>query len=57
MEISEALEKCQKYSGTRFDPSLVESLKTVVRLTEMGLMRLPDRPSQLPPVWIEEATK
>ena len=57
LNLSEALEKCQKYSGTRFDPNLVESLKTVVRLTEMGLMRLPDRPSQLPPVWIEEATK
>ena len=53
----EALEKCQKYSGTRFDPNLVESLTTVVRLTEMGLMQLPNRPSQLPPVWLEEATK
>ena len=55
--LSEALEKCQQYSGIRYDPSLVESLKTVVRLTEMGLMQLPDRPSQLPPVWLEEATK
>ena len=55
--ISEALEKCEAYSGKRFAPDLVESLKTVVRLTEMGLMQLPERPSQLPPVWLEEATK
>jgi DICT domain-containing protein len=54
--LSEALEKCETYSGTRFAPDLVESLKTVVRLTEMGLMQLPKRPSQLPPVWLEEAT-
>ena len=56
-ELAEALEKCQKYSGTRFEPRLVESLATVIRLTEMGLMQLPDQPSQLPPVWLEEATK
>ncbi len=53
----EAFAKCESYSGVRFDPSLVESLKTVIRLTEMGLMELPERPSQLPPVWLEEATK
>jgi len=52
--LSDALEKCQQYSETRFDPNLLESLKTVIRLTEMGLMQLPDRPSQLPPVWLEE---
>ncbi|MGF1493166.1 MAG: DICT sensory domain-containing protein [Microcoleaceae cyanobacterium] len=52
----DALQKCQELSGTRFDPDLVESLGTVVRLTEMGLMRLPDRPAQLPNVWLEEAT-
>lgn len=51
--LSDALEKCQGYSGTRFDPDLVESLKTVIRLTEMGLMQLPTRPTQLPPVWLE----
>jgi HD-GYP domain-containing protein (c-di-GMP phosphodiesterase class II) len=49
-----ALAKCQKYSGTRFDPNLLESLNSVIRLTEMGLMKLPDRPSQLPSVWLEE---
>lgn len=54
---TEALEKCQSYSGTRFDPKLVESLTTVVRLTVMGLMQLPQRPSQLPTVWLEEAIK
>lgn len=55
--LSDALTKCEQYSNTRFDPSLIDSLKTVIRLTEMGLMQLPDRPSQLPPVWLEEATK
>lgn len=54
--LSEALEKCRDRSGTRFDPNLVESLANVVRLTEMGLMQLPDRPSQLPNVWLEEPT-
>lgn len=52
--LTDALEHCQKYSGTRFDPNLLESLSTVIRLTEMGLMTLPDRPSQLPSVWLEE---
>ncbi len=52
--LSDALEKCQQYSGIRFDSSLIESLKTVIKLTEMGLMELPNRPSQLPPVWLEE---
>jgi DICT domain-containing protein len=53
--LSKAIDKCQQYSGIRFDPSLIESLKTVIKLTEMGLMELPNRPSQLPPVWLEEA--
>lgn len=52
--LTEALEKCQDLSGTRFDPTLVESLKTVVKLTEMGLMQLPTQPSQLPNIWLEE---
>lgn len=51
---SEALDKCRSYSGTRFDPTLIESLSTVIRLTEIGLMKLPDRPTQLPNVWLEE---
>lgn len=53
LSLGEALEKCKSYSGTRFDPSLVESLNTVIRLTEIGLMQLPHRPSQVPPVWLE----
>ena len=53
--LSEALEKCQKHSGTRFDPNLIDSLNTVIRLSEIGLMKMPDRPSQLPTVWLEEA--
>ncbi|MEB3828437.1 HD domain-containing phosphohydrolase [Phormidium sp. CCY1219] len=54
--LSEALEKCQQRSGTRFDPALVETLTNVVRLVDMGLMQLPDRPSQLPNVWLEESS-
>lgn len=56
LSLNAALEKCQEYRGSRFDPSLVDSLNTVVRLTEMGMMQLPDRPSQMPPVWLEETT-
>jgi HD-GYP domain-containing protein (c-di-GMP phosphodiesterase class II) len=54
---SEALEKCHSYSGTRFDPTLLESLNTVIRLTEIGLMQLPDKPAQLPTVWLEETLR
>ncbi len=53
--LTEAIEKCQELSGTRFDPALVESLKNVVKLAEIGLMQLPTQPSQLPNVWLEEA--
>lgn len=51
----EALECCQQHRGTRFDPALVDSLTTVIRLVEMGMMELPDRPSQLPNVWVEDS--
>ena len=54
LSLTEALEKCREQSGTRFDPALVESLANVVRLTEMGLMELPSRPSQLPNIWLED---
>ncbi|MGL5079938.1 MAG: HD domain-containing phosphohydrolase [Microcoleaceae cyanobacterium] len=54
LSLGEAWEKCQNLSGTYFDPELVSSLGTVVRLVEMGLMQLPDQPSQLPNVWLEE---
>ncbi|MGB3514366.1 MAG: DICT sensory domain-containing protein [Microcoleaceae cyanobacterium] len=53
--LEEALEKCGNRSGTYFDPTLIETLSNVIRLTEMGLMQLPQRPSQLPNVWLEEA--
>jgi len=33
----------------------VETLGNVIRLTEMGLMQMPERPSQLPTVWLEDA--
>jgi DICT domain-containing protein len=54
VSLGEALEKCRDRSGSHFDPNLVETLSNVVRLTQMGLMELPDRPSQLPNVWLEE---
>lgn len=54
LSLSEALEKCQQLSGTRFDPQLVESLTTLVRLSEIGLMQLPQLPTQLPNVWLED---
>jgi DICT domain-containing protein len=56
LRLTEALEKCQQQSETWFDPALIEHLTTVVRLAEIGMMQLPDRPSQLPEVWLEETT-
>ncbi|WP_017324653.1 HD domain-containing phosphohydrolase [Synechococcus sp. PCC 7336] len=54
---AEALEHCEAARGTRFDPALVESLGSVIRLVELGLMQLPDRPSQIPTVWLEETAE
>ncbi|MEB3340677.1 DICT sensory domain-containing protein [Okeania sp.] len=53
--LGEALAICSDRSGTYFEPALVETLSNVIRLTEMGLMELPERPRQLPNVWLEEA--
>ncbi|MDE5115192.1 MAG: histidine kinase, partial [Trichodesmium sp. St15_bin1_1] len=55
LSLGEALEKCSDRSGTYFDSTLVETLSNVIRLTEMGFMELPQKPSQLPNVWLEEA--
>ncbi|MEM7649865.1 MAG: HD domain-containing phosphohydrolase, partial [Cyanobacteria bacterium P01_A01_bin.70] len=55
LSLAAALEKCVQRSGSRFDPALIEHLTTIVRLTEIGMMQLPDRPSQLPKVWLEES--
>ena len=55
LSLGEALKKCSDRSGSYFDPTLVETLSNVIRLTEMGLMQLPERPTQLPNVWLEEA--
>lgn len=55
ISLSEALQRCQEHSGTRFEPILVETLANVIRLTEMGLMQLPQRPSQTPKVWLEDS--
>lgn len=54
LSLGDALEKCRDRSSTHFDPNLVDTLSNVVRLTQMGLMELPQRPSQLPNVWLEE---
>ena len=54
LSLAEAVEKCRDRAGTHFDPLMVETLSNVVRLTQMGLMELPSRPSQLPNVWLEE---
>ncbi len=56
LSLGEALEECVSLRGTWFDPALVDALSNVVRLTEMGLMQLPTRPSQQPAVWLEDAT-
>ncbi len=53
LNLGDALEKCQSLSGIRFDPDLIESLTTVIRLVEMGMTQLPNRPSQMPTVWLE----
>jgi DICT domain-containing protein len=55
LSLNEALNKCKLHSGQRYEPSLVETLGNVVRLTEMGLMQLPSQPSQVPKVWLEDA--
>ncbi len=57
LSLGEALEKCESYRDTWFEPTLLDTLNTIIRLAEMGLMCLPDRPSQLPAIWLEEATK
>lgn len=57
LSLGDALAQCKELSGIRFDPTLVESLNTVIHLTQMGMMQLPDRPSQLPTVWLEETLK
>jgi len=54
LSLTNALAECRSLSGARFDPALVETLGNVVRLAEMGLMQLPNCPSQLPNVWLEE---
>ncbi len=51
---AEALARCQQDQGHRFDPALVEQLATVMRLVEMGLMTLPQRPRHLPHLWLED---
>ncbi|RAQ40185.1 histidine kinase [Arthrospira sp. O9.13F] len=56
LTLKDALNECEKYSGTRFDPAVVNSLATVIRLTEVGLMQLPTQPTQLPNIWLEEIT-
>jgi HD-GYP domain-containing protein (c-di-GMP phosphodiesterase class II) len=49
-----ALDRCRELAAQRFDPTLVELLAQVVQLAEFGLMQLPERPGQLPTVWLED---
>ncbi len=51
---SQALELCRQLSQSWFDPQLIETLTTVIRLSEMGMMKLPDRPSHVPAIWLDE---
>ncbi len=55
LSLGEALDQCSTRRESWFDPMLIDTLTNVVRLTEMGLMQLPDRPSQQPAVWLEES--
>ncbi|MEL7083234.1 MAG: HD domain-containing phosphohydrolase [Cyanobacteria bacterium J06597_1] len=55
MSLNDALAECEALSGSRFDPELVTALTTVVRLAEVGMLQLPQQPSQSPQVWLEEA--
>ncbi|MEM9482384.1 MAG: HD domain-containing phosphohydrolase [Cyanobacteria bacterium P01_F01_bin.116] len=54
MDLGTALAACDNLSGRRFDPKLVDSLGTVVKLAEIGMLQLPQQPSQQPPVWLED---
>ncbi|MGK7907180.1 MAG: HD domain-containing phosphohydrolase [Synechococcus sp.] len=54
---SEALSECEKLSDSRFDPALVTALTTVVRLAEVGMLQMPQQPSQIPTVWLEETVE
>ena len=56
LSLSTAFEKCEHHSGKRYDPDIVEALGTIVRLSDIGMMQLPQQPSQRPPVWLEETT-
>ncbi|WP_287129833.1 HD domain-containing phosphohydrolase [Candidatus Cyanaurora vandensis] len=53
-DLAEALSYCQKSSGTRWDPHLVEVLTHVVKLSQMGLLQLPTRPQGVPSAWVGE---
>lgn len=57
LSLNRALERCQQRGGKRFDPGLVEHLSQVIQLVELGLMQLPDRPSQVPAVWLEDPSE
>lgn len=54
MSLGDALATCENFSGRYFEPKLIDSLSTVVRLAEIGMLQLPERPSQQPTVWLED---
>jgi len=57
LSLGKALDNCNQLSAIRFDPNLLGHLATVIRLTEMGLMKLPDHPSHVPAIWLEDGEK
>ncbi|MEL6936554.1 MAG: HD domain-containing phosphohydrolase, partial [Cyanobacteria bacterium J06607_17] len=54
LPLGESLAVCEKLGGRRFDPKMVDALGTIVRLAEIGMLQLPDRPSAQPTVWLED---
>lgn len=54
LPLGECLAVCEKLGGRRFDPKMVDALGTIVRLAEIGMLQLPDRPSAQPTVWLED---
>ncbi len=52
--LTQALERIQAQSETRWDPSLVDVLAHLIRLAQMGLLQLPTRPQGLPSSWLGE---
>ncbi|WP_218080431.1 HD domain-containing phosphohydrolase [Anthocerotibacter panamensis] len=53
LSLGDALARCQELSGTRWDPQLVALLTHVVKLAQMGLLKLPTHPQGVS--WLAES--